>query len=189
VLHIGCGTGRLGEALKKRWPNTSVTGIEEDRTAVTEARARLDEAVLALSQESTPPITGPFDTLILSGALTRAADPWSLLHAWAGKLREGGTLIARVPNITHYKLLKRLLLRDWRYEPDGPLAQDTLRFFSAGSLSDLLEGAGFGHITLQREIEPGSAWRAASALWSRAEELRTKSFIVTARRLGRSRSA
>ena len=42
VLHLGCGTGRLGETLKKRWPASSVTGVEDDRTAVVQARTRIE---------------------------------------------------------------------------------------------------------------------------------------------------
>lgn len=188
VLHLGCGTGRLGETLKKRWPASSVTGVEDDRTAVVQARTRIDEAIFAPRPESLPRKGDSYDTLILSGMLERSPDPWGLLFACAEELREGGVLITHVPNITHYKLLKRLCLRDWRYEPDGPLGQETLRFFSAGSLPDLLEGAGFGNITLHRQQDPGLAWRLASAAWPRAEELRTRAFVVTARRLGRART-
>jgi trans-aconitate methyltransferase len=43
VLHLGCGKGDLGAALKARG-NVEVIGLESDQAAIAEAQERLDRA-------------------------------------------------------------------------------------------------------------------------------------------------
>ena len=187
VLHLGCGTGQLGKRLKDLGKATRVTGVEEDRTAITLASRLLDQVVHADLEQASRHLEGPFDTVLLSLRLERMRDPWEALRQFASHLREGGQLVARFHNVVHYKLLKRLAFRDWRYEPEGLLAESALRFFSRGSIEDLLQWSGFEITELVREENTGPAWRLLRGSWVRARELTTSSFIVKARR--RSHSA
>jgi GT2 family glycosyltransferase/predicted RNA methylase len=183
VLHVGCGTGLLGERLRAPDKAMHVTGIESDAAAAALARARLDEVIFA-DAESAPlqALHGRFDSVLFSCALEKARDPWGFLLRLRECLDEGGTVVARFHNATHYKLVKRMALRDWRYEPAGVLDQVNLRFFSRGSLDDLFTFAGFEVIQIEGGRPRGALWRLAGLFSRRAPELFADSYLVTAKR-------
>jgi GT2 family glycosyltransferase len=158
VLHISCGTGTLGERLKALGKASRVTGIEAELSAAEIARSRLDDVFSVDANSEIPQaLRGQFDTLVVSTALERATDPWALLFRLRDCLRARGVIVARFHNIAHYKMLKRLTLREWRYEPSGILHHGNLRFFSKGSIEDLLVFAGFENM----RIEPAGKLSAA----------------------------
>jgi len=68
-----------------------------------------------------------------------------------GCLKDGGTVVASIPNIAHYKIIKKLLFIEWRYEPGGILDHTHLRFFTRASIEDLFRNAGFEILRIERE--------------------------------------
>jgi GT2 family glycosyltransferase len=179
VLHLDCGTGRLGAALKGLRSTVHVTGATDDLAAASVARSRLD----AVEETATfVNAQGPesFDCLVLSRVLEASADPWSLLFSLRTWLRPGGTLVTRFDNIRHYKTFKRLALREWRYEPAGVLAESKLRFFSRSSIEDLLLFAGFRLAGLEAEEESSGVAVAARLAGNAARDMSVARFVVVA---------
>ncbi len=90
VLDIGCGAGRLGEAIKLRQQAT-VWGIEFDANAAAAARQRLDHVwagdVERLDLEIAP---GSFDAIICADVLEHLREPGRLLEQARQWLAAGG---------------------------------------------------------------------------------------------------
>src|SRR5688572_21810834 len=83
VLEVGCGAGRLGEALRRRGHH--VTGIELVPAAAEEARRRLDRVVTADVEAGGLPFPpGSFDAVVFADVLEHLVDPWRVLREAAG---------------------------------------------------------------------------------------------------------
>jgi len=106
VLHVGCGTGRLGAAYKRRNPRTRFVGIEPDAAAAEAARRVLDHVWHADIDCDPTPFAGDIsprsiDCLVYAEAL--AGDPWKTLDRHAGFLAEDATLVLCLPNPDHWR--------------------------------------------------------------------------------------
>lgn len=152
VLEIGCGAGVLGERLKHSGKAAHVTGIELSSQAAALARQRLDAVLVGnIETMDLEAMRGRFDTLVVADVLEHLHDPWAALFRLRDCLKENGTVVASIPNIAHYKIIKKLLWADWRYEPGGILDHTHLRFFTRGSIDDLMGFAGFEILRIERD--------------------------------------
>jgi 2-polyprenyl-3-methyl-5-hydroxy-6-metoxy-1,4-benzoquinol methylase len=155
VLDIGCGAGRLGEAIKQR-QDAWVSGVEIDADASSAARQRLDHVwagdVEQLDLEIPP---SSFDAIICADVLEHIRDPGRLLTQARDWLAPGGRLIASIPNVRHHTVVSSLLEGNWTYEPAGLLDETHLNFFTRRDMIDLFDRAGF-HVTEQQAVRgPG----------------------------------
>ena len=162
VLDVGCGVGRLGEALKRRqaaW----VAGIEQDPRAAAAARTRLDLVVEGDAETVAAPFApASFDAVVCGNVLECLREPLPFLRRVRAWLRPGGTLIARVPNVRHHSVVLGLLAGDWTYEPAGLLDRTHLRFFTRREVEKLFYRAGFEIPALVPVPGPGyREWAAA----------------------------
>jgi GT2 family glycosyltransferase/glycosyltransferase involved in cell wall biosynthesis/SAM-dependent methyltransferase len=143
VLEIGCGAGRLGEALKARQP-CHVTGIELDGLAAESARQRLDDVVVGdVETLDLAFASNSFDAIVCGDVLEHLRQPERLLRRIHNWLKPGGKLIASIPNVAHRSVIGNLLCGNWDYEPAGLLDATHLRFFTRRSIERLLYRAHF----------------------------------------------
>jgi 2-polyprenyl-3-methyl-5-hydroxy-6-metoxy-1,4-benzoquinol methylase len=143
VLDVGCGAGRLGEALKAR-QEAEVVGIEMCGEAARAARGRLDAVHVGDAERLELPFApGSFDAAVCGDVLEHLREPGLFLRRVRGWLRPGGVLVASIPNARHHGVLRMLLRGDWTYEPAGLLDRTHLRFFTRGAILRLLEDSGF----------------------------------------------
>ncbi len=143
VLDIGCGAGRLGEAIKQR-QNATVSGIELDAQAAAAARERLDHVwagdIEQLDLEIPP---GSFDAIVCADVLEHLREPARVLkqiHEW---LAPDGCLVASIPNVRHHSVVRSLLQGNWTYESAGLLDRTHLRFFTRREIEKIFHRAGF----------------------------------------------
>ncbi len=143
VLEIGCGPGRLGMEFKKRNPGSSYFGVEIEAPAAAIAASRLD-MVLCGSVETIDLgfLNGSLDCIVYGDVLEHLGDPWAVLKSHRALLREGGRMLACIPNIQHWSVIASLMRGHWTYSSDGLLDITHLRFFTLGSIVALFESAG-----------------------------------------------
>ena len=145
VLELGCSTGALGAALKRREP-VEVVGIEYSPEYAREAEARLDrvlvgDALTVLEAEGAS--LGTFDALVCADVLEHLVDPWQTLRSAASHLSEGGTAVVSLPNIRSWEVVRELLIRGrWPRRPAGLWDATHLRWFALDDARELLEQAG-----------------------------------------------
>jgi 2-polyprenyl-3-methyl-5-hydroxy-6-metoxy-1,4-benzoquinol methylase len=195
VLDVGCGAGRLGEAVKRR-QGAEVVGIEMVQAAGQAARSRLDQVLVGNVEEMELPFgSGSFDAVVCGDVLEHLREPERLLRQARGWLRPGGRLIASIPNVRHHTVVRSLLDGNWTYEPAGLLDRTHLRFFTRREIEDLFRDAGFTVSQVAAVPGPGDEewWRGgrrdevkagrlhvAGLAPAEAEEFYVYQYLVTA---------
>jgi len=143
VLDVGCGAGRLGEALKAR-QEAEVVGIEMNEEAAAVARQRLDHVLVGDVEELTLNFEpGSFDAIVCGDILEHLREPERLLRQARKWLASEGCLIASIPNVRHHSVVCSLLQGNWTYESAGLLDRTHLRFFTRREIEKLFVRAGF----------------------------------------------
>ena len=143
VLDIGCGAGRLGEAIKQRQKAT-VSGIELDAAAAAAARLRLDHVWAGdVEQLDVTILPGSFDAIVCADVLEHLREPERLLKQAREWLSPDGYFIASIPNVRHHSVIRSLLQGNWTYESAGLLDRTHLRFFTRREIEKLFHRAGF----------------------------------------------
>ncbi len=142
ILDLGCGTGELGKALKKR-QQCHVTGIEINKEAFETARENLDRALHDNLNRYDPTLeTHKYDCIVLADILEHLINPWSVLIKFSKVLTTDGVLIASVPNVAHPTIIDQLQRGLFRYAQAGILDITHLRFFTKTSISQVFYRAG-----------------------------------------------
>ncbi len=95
ILEVGCGTGLLTRALRRRLPQATVVATDLSPAMLGACRARLpgDDRLLLLAADALQPaVSGGFDLVCSSLVLQWLDDPQASLAALARLLAPGGTL-------------------------------------------------------------------------------------------------
>lgn len=193
VLDVGCATGELGAAVKRRQP-CRVVGIELNPKLAATARERID-LVLEENVEriASGAFAGEFDAIVCGDVLEHLVDPWAMVEKLAGWLRPGGRIVATLPNVGHWSLVADLVAGRWDLIPFGLLCFSHLRFFTRPGIEHLftrgeLEIETIVH--LKDGLPPPGEEFVANALRlipdADRESLETNEFLVVARRRERS---
>src|SRR5262249_45374181 len=140
ILEVGCGAGQLGGLLHQR--GHYVSGIELMPAAAQEASERLDDVVCGdIESMDLPWADASFDVVLCGDVLEHLADPWRTVRRLAALLVSGGLLIASVPNVQNYRVIRGLIRGRWDYRERGLLDFGHLRFFTWRSIEGLFDQA------------------------------------------------
>ncbi|MGE5554073.1 MAG: glycosyltransferase [Betaproteobacteria bacterium] len=190
VLDVGCAAGLLGEALKARGVE-EVYGIECDPRIAAHAAKRLDKVIVGDVEalpEDLP--ANYFDCIVLADVLEHLRNPQAVLEKLRASLTEDGLIVASIPNVGHWSVLRGLLEGRWQYENAGILDRTHLRFFTRQTILHLFNEAGFKvesvqGVTVAGETIPSAlveALRASGLAVARLqEESRVYQYLITAR--------
>lgn len=145
ILDVGCASGAVGAALKRRQP-CSITGVEMVPEVAERAKENLDYVIAGDIEDdrvldSIP--AGYFDCILCSDVIEHLRNPGRVLKRLNGCLTPNGCLVASVPNVRHWTVLKDLLEGRWDYQDAGILDRTHLRFFTRSSLTRMLEEQDF----------------------------------------------
>lgn len=150
ILEVGCGEGRFSGQLMK--DGRSVWGVEPEEKVAKIAESKLDRVFPCTIEEAFSKLHGEaFDCVIFNDVLEHLLDPWSILRHTAEKLlAPDGIVVASLPNIRHYSIIKQLWQEgDWRYEEEGLLDRTHLRFFTPKTMVELFVSSGFEIVTIE----------------------------------------
>ncbi len=158
VLEIGCAAGMTGRRLKELGFE-EVVGVEVLADVARKALPFYDRVIVGdVEKTELPYEEGHFDCILYGDVLEHLVDPWKVLAAHNRSLRTGGAIICSIPNVRHYKHLKKLLIRgEWEYGEAGLLDRSHLRFFTIKSIEEMVEGAGFEMATMIKRPS-GAKW-------------------------------
>ena len=143
VLDLGCGSGNFGALLKQEY-GCEVVGVEHHPTAAGVAAERLDEVVIGSVDAELPFPDASFDCIVMNDVLEHLLDPWRVVSQAARLLKPGGCIVASIPNMRHYRVLKALIQdQQWVYVEKGVLDRTHLRFFTHRTIRAMFENAGY----------------------------------------------
>jgi len=139
VLEIGCGAGETAAWLKATGVAGFVLGLEIEPRVAEEARRKLDEVIVG-NAETADFGERRFDLILCLDVLEHMVDPWGFLERVQKHLDTGGTVIASIPNLRNYRVLRSLVLKGrFDYQDGGILDRTHLRFFTRSSACRLME--------------------------------------------------
>ncbi|HVO75250.1 MAG TPA: methyltransferase domain-containing protein, partial [Ignavibacteriaceae bacterium] len=143
ILDVGCGSGKLGAVLKQKL-NAEVWGVECVYDAALIAQEKLDQVINSPVEEAISRLPDKyFDSIIFADVLEHLADPFKILIDIKSKLSGAGEIVASIPNVRHWSVLKGLLEGEWEYREYGILDSTHLKFFTRKSLFNMFEKAGY----------------------------------------------
>ena len=143
IVDVGCASGALGGAYKRRNPSCRYVGIESDLEQAKIAATRIDQVVVTdVETHALDFGADGVDCLIYGDVLEHLRDPWGLLKRHVAALSDTGTLLLCMPNIEHWSFTERLLRGTWDYEDQGLFDRTHLRWFNLETTQRALEQAG-----------------------------------------------
>jgi glycosyltransferase involved in cell wall biosynthesis len=138
ILDVGCGPGWLAQALTAA--GHTVTGIDVEE--VDGVHDRMHRFIRADLTQGLPADDEQYDVVLAADVIEHLPDPSRLLDDLSSRVRPGGSIIASVPNISHWYPRTRVLAGRFDYDQRGILDRSHLRFFTRRSFLRLVRSAG-----------------------------------------------
>lgn len=143
LLEIGCGSGATIAYLKQQNLCAWAAGVEIVPEAAEIAKQTVDIVWQENIETFAPPLDPQsLDVILCLDVLEHLVDPWAVVKKLTPLLSERGVIIASIPNIQHYTVLKGLIKGKFEYEEAGILDKTHLRFFTRQSAIALMTSSG-----------------------------------------------
>lgn len=186
ILEVGCGSGDFGAMLKNE-RHAEVWGIELASTAAERAAQRLDRVLACnIEADDVPLPEGYFDCIVCNDVLEHLVDPWRVLRRFRANLKQEGLIVASIPNVRFYLLLRDLLLRKrWEYRDQGVLDKTHLRFFTDGTIREMFESSGYQVLAIEGINAYDFSWKFRllnRMLLNRLDDMRFEQYTCVAQR-------
>jgi glycosyltransferase involved in cell wall biosynthesis/SAM-dependent methyltransferase len=136
VLDLGCSDGALAAHMRKL--GHEVTGVDSEE--LPGARDRVDRLLVSDLDRGIPEEAGRgYDVVVVADVLEHLREPDHLLADARQCLAPGGSVIASVPNFSHWYPRARVALGLFDYDRRGILDHGHVRFFTRRSFERLAE--------------------------------------------------
>jgi 2-polyprenyl-3-methyl-5-hydroxy-6-metoxy-1,4-benzoquinol methylase len=145
VLEVGCASGSQTRFLKETLA-CRVTGIEIDKLAAEDARPYCENLIIGNIENldlSMKLGDKRFDVITFADVLEHLYEPTEALKKVRPFIKEGGYLIASIPNIAHAAVCWELAHGRFDYQKYGLLDNTHIRFFTKKNVAKLFGDAGY----------------------------------------------
>ena len=136
VLDIGCGTGVLGEELKKQ--GCKVDGVEYSEESADIAKTKIDEVFICNIETELPKTNKKYDVIIFADVLEHLRNPEEVLKNFLSLLKKEGSVIISFPNIANWSIRIKLLFGRFNYTKTGILDETHLHFYTIRSARKMI---------------------------------------------------
>ena len=147
VLDVGCSVGDFTVAIKTRFPQSRVWGLEPNRHAADLASRRIErvlcQSIEDVDWEQEGVQRGDIDTVVLCDVLEHIYDPWKTLLTLRNFVSPTAQLLLSIPNVRNAPLIQDLIRGHWRYRKAGLLDITHIRFFTRQDMYRMFYQTGF----------------------------------------------
>ena len=145
ILDVGCWTGNLGEALKKRL-NFAVTvdGLENNQDALKSVKGRgVYTKIYELDlNNSSLPLKGQYNIIVFADVLEHLINPEKTLQEILKHLSPNGWVVVSLPKIAFIKYRLLHLLGKWDYRNSRIMDKTHLHFYTLDTMRTLFKTCG-----------------------------------------------
>ncbi len=144
VLEVGCDCGANLLEIQNRFPKASLYGVELNEESVNIAR-KIANVVVGNIEEKKVNYNGiRFDYIIYGDVLEHLRDPQGTIEYCKSLLKDNGKLLACIPNLMHYSVMKQLLQSGtFTYTDMGLLDRTHIHFFTYIEIIKMFEASGY----------------------------------------------
>lgn len=188
ILDVGCAVGSFGHLIKSK-RSAEVWGVEINDYAASIAAKKLDKVICGAFDETIDLPENHFDCIVFNDVLEHFVDPYSALLYSKTLLRDGGKIVASIPNVRYFDNIWKLLVdKNWEYTQNGILDRTHLRFFTRNSIIKTFNDLGYEIESIEgiNPLEKEHPHRAKkfrilnSILLNKIEDMRYIQFAVVA---------
>jgi trans-aconitate 2-methyltransferase len=111
LIDLGCGPGNSTEVLARRWPQASITGLDNSPSMIEAARQAQPTRSWAVGDIATWQAEVPYDLVFSNAALQWVGDHPSLIPRLMAQVAPGGALAFQMPANMHadaHRLMREL---------------------------------------------------------------------------------
>lgn len=143
VLEIGCDCGVNLLAVKNRYPNVKLYGAELNAHA-TEIASHIAEVEVGNIEDKALQFGDVrFDYIMFGDVLEHLRDPAGTIRYCRSLLKENGKIIACIPNLMHYTVMRELIDGNFTYKDMGLLDRTHIHFFTYYEIKRMFEEEGY----------------------------------------------
>jgi 2-polyprenyl-3-methyl-5-hydroxy-6-metoxy-1,4-benzoquinol methylase len=188
ILDVGCGEGDFGSLLKKNL-SAEVWGVEIFEKVAKIAMAKMDRVIVGNIEDQDIPLPSKFfDCVVFNDCLEHLMDPWSVLARIKENLKNDGCVVASIPNICYFPIIKNLVLHgEWAYVESGTLDRTHLRFFTKKSIADMFNSCKYEILKIEGINPTQFPWKFRILNWLLSQgfdDMKYLQFVCIAHRSG-----
>lgn len=176
ILEIGCGTGATGALALSEGRCKRYVGVELFEDAAAEAAEVLTNVIVGdVEKMQFDWQPAEFDAIIFSEVLEHLVEPRELVERLSRYVRPGGLVLASSPNISHWRVVRELVMGRFELRDTGVFDRTHLRWFTPQTFAEMFEKAGFSI----SDVGPVTPFSARTELISRLTNGRFDHMFMT----------
>lgn len=143
VLEIGCDIGSTMLEIKHYFPKVELYGAELNPRSAEIASCFANVQVANIEAEDIDFGEKKFDYIIFGDVLEHLHNPEKTVHYCRSLLKENGHILASIPNVMHYSVMRGLLQGNFTYTDIGLLDRTHIHFFTYKEIIRMFGRANF----------------------------------------------
>ena len=143
VLEVGCGMGATLGKIKCLYPNSEVYGIEVVKKVAKLGASNYNIICANIEDDNIPFEENYFDFIIFGDVIEHLREPEAVLANMRRYLKQGGSILASIPNIMNAENIYQLLHGYFTYEESGIRDKTHLRFFTFYEIVNMMKRLGY----------------------------------------------
>lgn len=143
VLEIGCDCGANLMRVKELFPKSRLFGLEINPNAARIASGLGEVMHGNIEDYDLPYVHETFDYILFGDVLEHLKDPEKVIGYCRCFLKPQGKIIASIPNLMHYTVLKELISGNFTYQDMGLLDRTHIHFFTYNEIVRMFLRVGY----------------------------------------------
>ena len=143
VLEVGCDCGANLLAIQNAYRNAKLYGVEINEDAAKIASNIFNVQIGNIEDENLKFGDIVFDYIIFGDVLEHLHSPEKVINYCKSMLKKDGRIIACIPNLMHYSVMKDLINGNFTYSDMGLLDRTHIHFFTYNEIIRLFKDAGY----------------------------------------------
>ena len=150
ILEVGCACGATLLHIKNKYPQANLHGVELNPAAAAVAGAFAKIAACNIEAADKNFEKETYNYVIFADVLEHLYNPWLVLKEMKKYIKPDGYVLASIPNVMHFSIMRQLLAGRWQYESAGILDRSHLRFFTLQEIIEMFQQSGYGELDISR---------------------------------------